>query len=241
LQPHFRQHGAHASPICAHPEIAQIRENAFHTQQTQLAKLHGQRQPLPWLHTALTSLARAAWDPTTPQVERYWTGQLTASQLANAFGRNISTSLLEHQFHKLEKSVTKVLLPLYNNGGINMLKNRGCRFHNIDVTQATPPSTPASSQPHRTHSTTKPKILQLLKVTSTPRAAPFTRPRAQHRPPNQIRKQTILTIERTPDTTGNLRPPATDSYSRINTSPRTSRLACGSGPPETLPKGRPPD
>jgi len=121
---------AHMLLQCTHPEVAQIREHAFQTQQTQLDKLHRQRHPPPWFHNALTKMARAAWDPTTPQVERYWTGHLTASQLANAFGCNISTPLLEYQFHKLEQSVTKILLPLYN-GGINMLKNRGCRHHNI--------------------------------------------------------------------------------------------------------------
>eukprot|EP00602_Paraphysomonas_sp_CaronLab_P012627 CAMPEP_0185042942 /NCGR_PEP_ID=MMETSP1103-20130426/42635_1 /TAXON_ID=36769 /ORGANISM="Paraphysomonas bandaiensis, Strain Caron Lab Isolate" /LENGTH=232 /DNA_ID=CAMNT_0027583075 /DNA_START=655 /DNA_END=1354 /DNA_ORIENTATION=- len=101
---------AHMLLQCTHPEVAQIREHAFQTQQTQLDKLHRQRHPPPWFHNALTKMARAAWDPTTPQVERYWTGHLTASQLANAFGCNISTSLLEHQFHKLEKPVTKILL-----------------------------------------------------------------------------------------------------------------------------------
>ena len=230
---------AHMLLHCPHPEIAQLREHAFHTQQTQLTKLHGQRQPIPWLHTALQRLARAAWDPTTPQVERYWTGQLTASQLANAFGHNISTTLHDHQFHKLEKSVTKVLLPLYN-GGINMLKNRGCRFHSNDATAMTPTSTHASSQQCHTNPTTNPTILQLLKATSTPRAVPHTRPRPQRRPANPIRRQTTLISDRTATTTSTPKTSA-DTHPQNGTSPPTPRLACGYGPPDTLPKGRPPD
>ena len=230
---------AHMLLQCPHPEIAQIREKAFHAQQTQLTKLHEKRQPIPWLHNALRRLARAAWDPDTPQVERYWTGQLTASQLANAFGHNISTSLLDHQFHKLEKSVTKILLPLYN-GGLNMLKNRGCRFHRLDATTMTPPSANASSQPHHTHSATNPTILQLLKVTSTPRAVPPKRPRPQRGSVNLIRRQTTLIPDRIPTTISEHKTPAA-THSQNGTSPPSPRLAHGTGPPDTLPKGRPPD
>ena len=130
--PHAR--GRHRTPTPMGPPPVHTHE-----------RWHVRRHPRPWFHTALNKLAKAAWDPNTPQIERYWTGQLTASQLANAFGCNISTPLPEYQFHKLEQSVTKILLPLYN-GGMNMLKNRGCRHHNIKVTPLTQPSTPTTSQ-----------------------------------------------------------------------------------------------
>ena len=220
--PHAR--GRHRTPTPMGPPPVHTHE-----------RWHVRRHPRPWFHTALNKLAKAAWDPNTPQIERYWTGQLTASQLANAFGCNISTPLPEYQFHKLEQSVTKILLPLYN-GGMNMLKNRGCRHHNIKVTPLTQPSTPTSSQPHRTHTTTNSAILQLFQATSTPRAKPPTRTRSQRRPANPARIQTTLTYKRNPDTTGAPGSSVTDSHPRIKTPPSTSRTTSGSGRQRHYPK-----
>ena len=125
--------------------------------------------PHPWFHTAIIKLAKAAWNPHTPQAERYWTGHITATQLTDAFGRHISSSLLEHQFHVLEKSVTSILLPLYG-GGLRMLRNRGLRHHNTDTASVTPITTPPHSQQRPSQDThPTPKILQLLLATSTPR------------------------------------------------------------------------
>ena len=229
---------AHMLLTCTHPDIIHIREDVHQAHHNKLDKLRTRTLPHPWFYTAITKLAKAAWNPATPQVERYWTGHITATQMADAFGRHISSSLLEHQFHVLEKSIASILLPLYD-GGLRMLRNRGHRHHNVDTAPAAPVPTHAKQrQPQDTHPT--PKVLQLLQATSTPRTTLSARAQTRQRQAQPLRKQLLLTCGRNPTSTTSTIS-TTDLHSHIHLASPTLHIIHGTGPPDTLPKGRPPD
>ena len=145
-------------------DVAQAREEIYHQHRQAIDKPKNITVLRPRFSTVLTKISSAAWNPNTPQVERYW----TASQLANAFGHHISTAIQPQEFHQLEKLIIKILRSLYN--GFRMLKDRG-RRHIQALTpsiQTTTHTTEPSQYVHRP-TTPNPPILNLLQVSFTPK------------------------------------------------------------------------
>ena len=159
---------------CPNDNIMQIRESAFHSHKNAL--LEEMRNPeLPqWTTTVLQRLSSRAWNPSVPQVERFWTGTITMTQLEMVFGDHIHESLTSQGLRSIESAIIKLLLPLFAAAKL-MIQDRGRRY--VTLRKGPPRLLPRPSPKHR-QKRKRPRVLRLLGIhrrteTGTPPTAPM--------------------------------------------------------------------
>ena len=245
---------------CTHESITQIRETAFQSHKNVLHEIQ-RTQTLPnWITSALRRLSSRAWNPSIPQVERYWTGTITAAQLETVFGDDIHNHLTAHSLRNLETVVINLLQPLYTAAKL-MLQDRGCRY--ITMSKR-PPRLLPRPRPKRSQSRQRPRVLRLLGVQRRPPTAyptPDTRahltgPTRQStglpRPPQRRRLRQLYLHPRphrsTVTHTTNPTPPPNNPHhsqpTHLELGALRTLIQNAEPPPkpmETHPKGRPPD
>ena len=96
---------AHMLLTCAPPDLTHIREYVHQVHHNKLDKLRTRTLPHRRVHTAIIKLAKSRMESKHPPAT------LLPHNWPTTNSDHISSSLLEFQFHALEKSITSILLP----------------------------------------------------------------------------------------------------------------------------------
>ena len=99
---------------CTYDAITQIRESTFHNHKNALQEVLRNSVLPHWTTNVLKRLSNRAWNPSVPQVERFWTGTITTAQLETIFGGHIHQPLTTQGLRNLKTAVISLLQPLFD-------------------------------------------------------------------------------------------------------------------------------